>query len=133
MEMKPRNMMDSERIIMLYMRSYIRSQSRRYSRTREAARKIMSGDYGEPTTDMYDALLSPLLISWDDVNKEKVRLDKISRTTLTPVMIALSNKACPHHYLAFAAGCLNHDYRFAARNNPNCPEEYEVYVALWGR
>jgi hypothetical protein len=97
-------------------------QSIRYHMEKHV-RRVMEGQYGAPPAEVFEALLNPVFFS----ERELAWCDPVGE----PVVLALANPNCPQYLLAVAAGCTRQTYNEVARTNPNCPEEHEVYAALW--
>jgi len=87
-------------------------------------RRVMEETYGTPPPEVFEALLNPVF--FNDYNFPSP-MENVSHV----VVVALENPHCPQHILAVAAGCTRQTYNEIARANPSCPEEYEVFAALW--
>ena len=87
---------------------------------------ILRGDYGPPDPLVWDTILDYLMS-----DKMRYPIGARFRRALPPIMEGLASPDCPAHILAVAASTQNPNYSTAARANPNCPEQYEVYAALW--
>lgn len=82
---------------------------------------------------VFDTLIVPLLtndvsLPHDPANMHWVGAAPI--TCLYTVVLALQNENCPPYVLSLAAHHKEEDYRMAAWENPNLPEEDKVFLWL---